>query len=637
MENHILKLHNISPSPPTQAKIPSPPGRPYCRTCNKYIEEKISMADHCKLHHNLEISTNKSSPVSKIVKVPNAPAGQPTRRQVNSINKGKLKVSFGVLPSKPPGKSNSSTNSKTSKNGTQISRIFSSKDGSSSGGLTKKFIHDHQSDSSLEDFSIPDAQKHQNAQQGSPTKCPLCPFMAIKKGGLRIHMFRDHGKVVTHSEMSSWSSGTLIAASTSSMTTDEPMHQCTLCATVCKTAKGLRVHRQAAHKISVVRRATPEVTSSSLPFRCQCQSTVLRGSAIKSFALLNGTPINNSVKRHLAIYHRIQLAGVEYWCTICKRRISGKPASHPCLLNGMMSSQVASADTNRTTWVCSACGFIASSKVGLDVHGRVHKKESLANKGTPIVSLPTPKQRKQLRKKKIAPLLVGSPGDLPLDRPLPDFQVPTDITQEIAPEPTTEIPLIDLPSPNIIESFIEPLDALISEDIDDRLRLLEIINNDITAALQQHFHLKKRQLPSSNPGSSKNEKLNKLKDPQTIQKAYAWNRRKCIRDLVESNDTRCSVHIDDIYSHFSSTWAAPTIDSSPSFPNPPELPPIAESFTEDLVCECLKAAENTAPGPDLVTYKHWREADPKGRILTRLFNICLSLKKVPASWKQRQS
>ncbi|GFU20536.1 hypothetical protein NPIL_75951, partial [Nephila pilipes] len=170
MENHILKIHNISPSPPTQAKIPSPPGRPYCKTCNKLIEGKISMADHCKLHHNLEISTNRSSPVSKIVKVPNAPAGQPTKRQVNNIDKGKLKVSFGVLPSKPPGKSNSITNSNNSNNGTQSTRIFSSKDGSSAGSLIKKSIHDHQSDSSMEDFSIPNAKKHQNAQQGSPTK-----------------------------------------------------------------------------------------------------------------------------------------------------------------------------------------------------------------------------------------------------------------------------------------------------------------------------------------------------------------------------------------------------------------------------------------------------------------------------------
>ncbi|GFT19301.1 retrovirus-related Pol polyprotein from type-2 retrotransposable element R2DM, partial [Nephila pilipes] len=448
-----------------------------------------------------------------------------------------------------------------------------------------------------------------------------------------------------------------------------------LCATICKTAKGLRVHRQAAHKISVrkdgnsranpapsldqgsnsdptpLKDALPALTENNLTSK----SVVLKGNIIKfAFPLPRSIhcpenkcnkvfhtskwyTTNNSVKRHLAIYHRIQLAGVEYWCTICKRRISGKPASHPCLLNGMMSTQAASDDTNRTTWVCTVCGFRASSKVGLDVHGRIHKRESLASKGTPIVSLPTPKQRKQLRKKKIAPLLVGSPGDLPLDRPLPDFQVPADIVQEVAPGPTTEIPLIDLPPPNIIESFIDPLDALISEDIDDRLRLLEVINNDITTALQHHFHLKKRQVSTSNTGSSKNDKLNKLKDPQTIQKAYAWNRRKCIRDLVESNDTRCGVHIDDIYSHFSSTWAAPPIDSSPSFPDPPELPPIAESFTEDLVCECLKAAENTAPGPDLVAYKHWREADPKGRILTRLFNICLSLKKVPASWKQSET
>ncbi|GFT45786.1 retrovirus-related Pol polyprotein from type-2 retrotransposable element R2DM [Nephila pilipes] len=70
---------------------------------------------------------------------------------------------------------------------------------------------------------------------------------------------------------------------------------------------------------------------------------------------------------------------------------------------------------------------------------------------------------------------------------------------------------------------------------------------------------------------------------------------------------------------------------------PPVLPPICESIDADLVCACLRSAENTAPGPDRIAYKHWREIDPSGRILTLLYNICLSLRKVPSSWKQSET
>ncbi|GFS53844.1 retrovirus-related Pol polyprotein from type-2 retrotransposable element R2DM, partial [Nephila pilipes] len=45
------------------------------------------------------------------------------------------------------------------------------------------------------------------------------------------------------------------------------------------------------------------------------------------------------------------------------------------------------------------------------------------------------------------------------------------------------------------------------------------------------------------------------------------------------------------------------------------------------------AAENTAPGPDGIAYKHWREVDPSGKILSMVFNLCLQLRRIPDSWK----
>ncbi|GFT31326.1 retrovirus-related Pol polyprotein from type-1 retrotransposable element R2, partial [Nephila pilipes] len=117
-------------------------------------------------------------------------------------------------------------------------------------------------------------------------------------------------------------------------------------------------------------------------------------------------------------------------------------------------------------------------------------------------------------------------------------------------------------------------------------------------------------------------------DTQAIQKAYSWKRRKCIRELVNPNPSRCHLSSGALFNHFNNFWSLPEQDSSPDF-----LPLIVEDFSKELVCECLIAAENTTSGPDKFTYKHCREIYPKGKILSKLFNICLSLKRIPSSWK----
>ncbi|GFT44977.1 hypothetical protein NPIL_650041 [Nephila pilipes] len=106
-------------------------------------------------------------------------------------------------------------------------------------------------------------------------------------------------------------------------------------------------------------------------------------------------------------------------------------------------------------WTCSLCRFSATSKIGFDLQSRIHKKQSLLFKGTPIKIPPNPKQRKQAKSNKIAPLFVGDLGDFPLDQPLSLFQAPSDIT-------STNVPLEDVsPDPTLLNSFLEPLDALL--------------------------------------------------------------------------------------------------------------------------------------------------------------------------------
>ncbi|GFY43618.1 retrovirus-related Pol polyprotein from type-2 retrotransposable element R2DM [Trichonephila inaurata madagascariensis] len=67
--------------------------------------------------------------------------------------------------------------------------------------------------------------------------------------------------------------------------------------------------------------------------------------------------------------------------------------------------------------------------------------------------------------------------------------------------------------------------------------------------------------------------------------------------------------------------------------NPPYRPPVLEFLTLKIVAASLRAAENSAPGLDLISYKHWREIDPSCKILTRIFNICLKIADTPDVWK----
>ncbi|GFT53754.1 hypothetical protein TNCV_4585621, partial [Trichonephila clavipes] len=54
----------------------------------------------------------------------------------------------------------------------------------------------------------------------------------------------------------------------------------------------------------------------------------------------------------------------------------------------------------------------------------------------------------------------------------------------------------------------------------------------------------------------------------------------------------------------------PEAPPSTSSPSPSQRPPVLELISPKDVAACLKSAENSAPGPDRISYKHWREVDP---------------------------
>ncbi|CAI6356968.1 unnamed protein product [Macrosiphum euphorbiae] len=52
------------------------------------------------------------------------------------------------------------------------------------------------------------------------------------------------------------------------------------------------------------------------------------------------------------------------------------------------------------------------------------------------------------------------------------------------------------------------------------------------------------------------------------------------------------------------------------------------------VSKRLGKFENTAPGDDGLTYRHWKRLDTECTVLTEVINVCLRYKMVPPAWKK---
>ncbi|KAL1415312.1 hypothetical protein MTO96_029583 [Rhipicephalus appendiculatus] len=109
-----------------------------------------------------------------------------------------------------------------------------------------------------------------------------------------------------------------------------------------------------------------------------------------------------------------------------------------------------------------------------------------------------------------------------------------------------------------------------------------------------------------------------------IQRLYRRNRRRAIRLVVEGPSRSCDIPLQDLQDHWASTWAERAADTALLFERPVAPQPVDTSrFTAEEVLARLRKAENTAPGSDRLTYRHWKSVDPEARFLSALFNAGL--------------
>jgi len=126
---------------------------------------------------------------------------------------------------------------------------------------------------------------------------------------------------------------------------------------------------------------------------------------------------------------------------------------------------------------------------------------------------------------------------------------------------------------------------------------------------------------------------------RVIQRLYRRNRRRAIRLIVEGDSARCHLPADRLHDHFTHSFSERNFDPSifeDSFPS--SIPEIdTTSFSPSEIRSRLHRFENSAPGPDRISYAHLKVVDPECRILAMIFNICLRSRRIPHSWKHSKT
>jgi len=166
---------------------------------------------------------------------------------------------------------------------------------------------------------------------------------------------------------------------------------------------------------------------------------------------------------------------------------------------------------------------------------------------------------------------------------------------------------------------------------DDSISSTVCNDNTCDRAVQAGFSFLKKQ--------AEQKGTNERKEAGEQQRQFNSNPKAAMRKVLQQQSQYCQVAPETIVEHFSKILETKAVDEEDintlgeSIPNI-DLP---QSFMEDFkpseVVATLKSMKNTAPGDDGVTYRSLLHADPSGKALTAIYNVCLTHRRIPARWK----
>ncbi|GFT57462.1 hypothetical protein NPIL_471441 [Nephila pilipes] len=330
---------------------------------------------------------------------------------------------------------------------------------------------------------------HANSSQdprlhSSPRKCSLCPFVAIKYCGLRLHYFKEHNlrKIpashnsaitvpsVTHLSKNSSSKSkpatlphvsSLRSNNTSKPFSTNPMSKSSSNRMELKslshaTNRSIVSSTSPQAPTTIPTTSDPVIASSSstitptivpmvsfinptlqysFPLQTRLKCPLENCSA--SFGTKSWFTTNTSIKKHLNVFHHQKPTKVLYHCSICDNRITKNPAKHSCLINNLV---LPPAVIDGDHWVCDVCeSFSTNSHLAKKNHLDANARETTKAFSSKLIIPPSSKTTKKLKSKRVSILSEGPPGSIPLAPPLPGLAEDS----SAIPEDSEPLPKID--------------------------------------------------------------------------------------------------------------------------------------------------------------------------------------------------
>ncbi|GBL72532.1 Retrovirus-related Pol polyprotein from type-1 retrotransposable element R2 [Araneus ventricosus] len=468
------------------------------------------------------------------------------------------------------------------------------------------------------------------------------------------------------------------------------------CKVIKKSKKGLSIHKFRQHNIPFPKRDVPSNTQPSQTARAdqtqqvtggapaqdhniqsslqvddpnhvqtqQCPTHTSRSGGILNilFPVHDPTPctepecifdsrgktwssIKCSLLRHLRTAHRLSDIKAIHWCATCTCKFV-KPSKHACLKHGAKIDIHIDSD-----FQCPECGEKFSNELALRNHVKAHTKANAKASAVQRI-IPRMGSRKWKKKKN-----GNSPSSEPPDEvisnqnavlapPLIDnSSLPEPPQEEVAPRGPLSVYIDHLedflnqdPSQEFFDMFCETMD----------MAVVDIKNISFQPSPTSADHNSEAPIRETLPGNHdhppqqtdlpQGRKIRKeinINDAQSCQTLYGRNRKRAVREICEGPPIRCQIPVNLIEDHFRAAWDSnhPPLSQLPTN-NEGRPPTLERPFSISEVSKKLANAENTSPGPDRLTYHHWRSLKQGAKFLTCAFNACLHFQKIPQSWKK---
>lgn len=385
-----------------------------------------------------------------------------------------------------------------------------------------------------------------------------------------------------------------------------------------------------------------------------------------------------NLKRHVVQKHKIPIKFIERWCSLCQEPLRNprKIARHHCWRdNPDINHSMFDQETyDKLPFKCEVCNtFATDNPSSLRSHNKIHMRDARARNEVnsrnmraqvPVASSAPqtndtesvardaidaqelPENRTNTSSQNISQKSTQSEDDegAPSGTQVPsasqdgedgdeyfDAEEDQEELEEMSDDELQGMALNNL-SPNVnddpaSEEFVDRLKQLMASYSDDKWEEFESLVEEVTTAAQAHVKIK-------NVETTFQIRNGDARDPTSTQRTYRRNRRRAMRLVKGEQNSYCRVQVEDLKKKFfSDVFPEPDLSIYNNCKKA-ERPPSAAMFSTFEVKKKLKASENSAPGPDRLTYNHWKSFDPHAKALAIIYNICLKAKKIPSAWKQ---